>query len=261
MTDAFCHMTALSLALVLAAATALWLASLRLRDASIVDIFWAPGFALMAWTAAGVTQHALSARAVLVLALVSLWAARLGLHIVLRHAGEDRRYAAMRAAHGRRWWWWSLFQVFLLQAVLIWLISWPLRMAAASQAPLDALDMAGAVLASAGLLLEAVADWQLTRFRRLAGNAGKVMDRGLWSWSRHPNYFGDAVLWWGFFLLGVGAVPAWWLVASPLAMTLLLLRVSGVSLLEETIVARRPDYADYIRRTSAFVPWPPRLKA
>lgn len=246
-------MSYLILVLICTCGVALWLVSLALKDASIVDIFWAPGFALVAWVAAQPTP-----RAIVVLTLVTLWALRLGLHILLRHRGEDRRYDAMRAKHRSGWWWRSLFQVFLLQAALIWIISAPLQFAAGGTAPLGAFDYAGTAIATAGLLIEAVADWQLTRFRGDAANRGKVMDRGLWAWSRHPNYFGDALMWWGFFLIGFAAAPHWWLVLSPVAMTILLLRVSGVSLLEETIVERRPAYADYIRRTSAFVPLPPR---
>ena len=251
-------MTAAVLTLALAfACTLLWLVSLRLRDVSIIDVFWAPGFALLAWAAA-VAAAPFGPRTWLALALVSLWGLRLGLHILLRHKGEDHRYGEMRAKFGPRWWWRSLFQVFWLQALLLWIISWPLQVAVAASRPLNIVDAAGAALAAAGLLIEGLADHQLTRFRADAASAGKVMDRGLWSWSRHPNYFGDALMWWGFFLIGFAGAHDWWLLVSPVAMTILLLRVSGVSLLEETIAERRPGYADYIRRTSAFVPLPPR---
>ena len=244
-----------ALALAFGACTLLWLLSLRLKDVSIIDIFWGPGIALMAWTAASTP---IQPRGWLALALVSLWGLRLGLHIFLRHKGEDHRYGAMRAKFGARWWWWCLFQVFWLQALLLWIVSWPLQAAVAALGPLNIIDAAGAALAAAGLLIEGFADYQLTRFRADPANAGRVMDRGLWSWSRHPNYFGDALMWWGFFLLGFAGSHAWWLLVSPVAMTILLLRVSGVSLMEETIAERRPAYADYVRRTSAFVPLPPR---
>ena len=248
-------MSAAALALVLGAGVLLWLLSLRLKDASIVDVFWAPGFAAVAWAMADTGP-----RAWLVLTLVTIWALRLGLHIYLRHRGEDPRYAALRAKAGARWWWQSLFQVFLLQAALIWIISAPLQVAVSAAAPLSLFDAAGGAITACGLIVEALADLQLTRFRAEPANAGKVMDRGLWAWSRHPNYFGDALMWWGFFLIGVGASGQWWLIVSPVLMTVLLLRVSGVSLLEETIAERRPAYADYIRRTSAFVPWPPKRR-
>jgi steroid 5-alpha reductase family enzyme len=246
-----------TLALAFGACTLLWLLGLRLKDVSIIDIFWAPGIALMAWATAAASAPP-GPRGWLALALVSLWGLRLGLHILLRHAGEDHRYGAMRAKFGPRWWWWSLFQVFWLQALLLWIVSWPLQVAVAAPQPLNVVDAAGATLAAAGLLIEGLADRQLARFRADAASTGKVMDRGLWSWSRHPNYFGDALMWWGFFLLGFAGGHAWWLLASPVVMTVLLLRVSGVSLLEETIAERRPGYADYIRRTSAFVPLPPK---
>jgi steroid 5-alpha reductase family enzyme len=245
----------LIMVLIFSAATLLWLVSLVLKDSSVVDVFWAPFFALIAWLSA--LGHPVTVRSVFVLALVSLWALRLALHIALRHRGEDRRYAAMRAKAGATWWWRSLLQVFWLQALLAFAISWPLQLAVASSVPVGPLDAAGALVAATGFIIEALADLQLTRFRADPANAGKVMDRGLWSWSRHPNYFGDALMWWGFFLMGLAAPGAWWTVLCPLAMTILLLRVSGVSLLEETIVDRRPKYAGYIERTSAFIPWPP----
>ncbi|HEX4302414.1 MAG TPA: DUF1295 domain-containing protein [Rhizomicrobium sp.] len=247
----------LTLGIAFGACTLLWLLSLRIADVSIIDIFWAPGFALLAWAAA-LASPLIGPRGWVVLALASLWGLRLGLHILLRHHGEDPRYGAMRTKFGARWWWQSLFQVFWLQAVLLWIISWPLQIAIAAPAPWSLLDCLGTTLATASLVIEGLADYQLTRFRADASNKGKVMDRGLWSWSRHPNYFGDALMWWGYFLIGFAASHAWWLLLSPVAMTILLLRVSGVSLMEEDIADRRPGYADYIRRTSAFIPRPPR---
>jgi len=247
----------LIMVLILALATGLWLVSLRLRDASIVDIAWAPGFAVISWCSA-IATGTLSTRGWLILILVNAWAVRLALHIYARHRDEDHRYAAMRAKHGKRWWWWSLFQVFWLQGLLCWLISWPLQLAVTHAPALNVLDTAGFAIATAGFMYEAIADWQLMRFRADPANAGKVMDRGLWRWSRHPNYFGDAVMWWGYFLVGLAAGGAWWSIAAPVVMTFLLLRVSGVTLLEDTITERRPAYADYIRRTSAFVPLPSR---
>lgn len=249
----------LIMVLILALATALWLASLALKDSSIVDIAWAPGFAMIA-DANAMIAGTITARGWLTLILVNAWAIRLALHIAARHRGEDHRYAAMRGRHGSRWWWRSLFQVFWLQAMLCWLISWPLQLAVTRTAPLNILDAAGFTFAAAGLLYEAVADWQLAHFRADPASRDKVMDRGLWRWSRHPNYFGDALMWWGYFLVGLAASGAWWSIFAPLAMTVLLLRVSGVSLLEETISDRRPAYAGYIRRTSAFVPLPPRTR-
>ncbi len=246
-------------AVVAAGAVALWLLSLRLRDASIADPAWGPGFALVAWTAVAVAGP--SPRGLLLAALASAWGLRLGLHLARRARGhgEDRRYAAMRAGHGARFWWVSLFTVFLLQAGLMWVVSLPLQAGAAlgRGRPLGALELVGAAVALGGLAIEAVADAQLARFLAEPGSRGRVMDRGLWAWSRHPNYFGDFTVWWGLGLAAAGA-GAWWPLLGPAVMSVLLLRVSGVTLLESTIGARRPGYADYAARTSAFFPWPPR---
>ena len=236
----------------------LWLLSLRLRDSSIVDIFWGPGIALVVdlviWLG-----HSGGTRASAVILLANLWAVRLAAHIWTRHKGEDRRYAAMRNRFGPSWWWISLPQVFLLQAILIWFVPAPLVAAALfGQRPILWLDYLGIGLAAFGLIFEAIADFQLGAFRSDPANKGKVMDRGLWGWSRHPNYFGEAVMWWGYFAIGFAASHMWWLVLSPLLVTFLLLQVSGVTLLEDGIENRRPGYADYKQRVSTFIPWPRR---
>jgi steroid 5-alpha reductase family enzyme len=248
-------------ALALLGMVALWALSVRLRDASIVDVAWGPGFAAIAWVSLALAGS--SPRGLLLAVLATAWGLRLGLHLAARRraqgGAEDRRYTAMRASHGARFPLRSLFTVFLLQGALMWLVSLPLQAAAAigRTAPLGPLDAAGAFLALAGLAVEAVADAQLRRFLAHPGSRGLVMQEGLWGWSRHPNYFGDALLWWGLGLLALSA-GAWWALIGPLAMTLLLLKVSGVALLEKTIASRRPGYAEYAARTSAFVPWPPR---
>jgi len=252
------HVALSGLGVVLVAMTVLWVLSLKLRDASIVDPFWAPGFflvtAVYVWAA-----HPSSARGWILLALMAVWGARLGIHLLrrnLRH-GEDRRYTAMREARGDAFPWVSLFTVFWLQAVLLWIVSAPLLAAVTSGEPLGWIDALGAVVCLAGILVEAVADRQLEAFKADPGNRGKVMDRGIWRYSRHPNYFGNAVLWWGAWLVAAGAGGAW-TVFAPVLMTYLLLRVSGVALLERDIGERRAGYAEYVRRTSAFVPLPPR---
>ena len=237
---------------------ALWVLSVRMRDVSIVDPFWGPGFALIA----GVCffqQDVSSPRAYLVFALVSVWALRLGVHLLRRRGhGEDFRYAAMRERQGPRFVYTSLFTVFGLQGVLLLAISLPLMAAITAPATaLGPLDAVAAVVWLSGFLFEAIGDAQLEAFKRDPSNRGKVNDRGLWRYTRHPNYFGDALLWWGFGLFGV-AVGAWPLLLAPAAMTFLLLRVSGVALLEKDIAERRPDYRNYIARTSAFIPWFPR---
>ncbi|HVO30109.1 MAG TPA: DUF1295 domain-containing protein [bacterium] len=241
---------------------ALWRVSLGRRDASIVDPFWGTGFVIVAWVAAAAVPGAFARRAML-LAMVSIWGLRLSWHLLRRNLGhgEDYRYQAMRAQHGDRFAWVSLFTVFLLQGVLLWIISMPLQAAlsAAEPASLGVLDFVGAGAWFAGFLFEAVGDAQLKAFKADPASKGKVLDTGLWRYTRHPNYFGDALQWWGFFLVA-GATGAWWTVFSPLVMTVLLRRVSGVTLLEKSIVDRRPGYREYIARTNAFVPWLPRKR-
>jgi len=195
---------------------------------------------------------------------VALWGLRLGAYLLRRKWGEpeDHRYAAMRARWGeRRFPWLSLVIVFWLQAVILWVVSWPLFQAVRADRPagLTWLDGVGVVLFVVGFVFETVGDWQLARFKADPANRGRVMDLGLWRYTRHPNYFGECVLWWGFGLiaLATGFAEAWWTLVSPVVMTFLLLRVSGVSLLEETIEERRPGYREYVRRTNAFVPGRP----
>jgi steroid 5-alpha reductase family enzyme len=240
----------------LSAQVILWLISLRTRDVSIVDMFWGPGIAGVVDIAALVGQAG-GNRTAAVLFLVNLWGLRLAAHIWARHTVEDYRYAEMRQKHGPRWWWVSLFNIFLLQGVLMWFVPAPLVAAVLySNMPIGWLDYAGIAVAGVALVIESLADFQLTAFRADPGNKGKVMDRGLWGWSRHPNYFGETMMWWGYFAIGFGASHQWWLILSPVLMTFLLLQVSGVTLLEEKIDERRPGYADYKRRVSAFIPWP-----
>ncbi|MDZ7781060.1 MAG: DUF1295 domain-containing protein [Gemmatimonadota bacterium] len=246
------------LGVVLLAMTLLWLVSLALEDVSIVDPFWAPGFLLVTVTYLVLAPEP-TPRSWLVVALVALWAARLGGHLLRRalHSGEDRRYAAMREAGGPRFSYVSLVTVFWLQALLLWLVSAPLFAAVTGSGPLGPWDLTGGFLFLLGLTLEAVADRQLEAFKARPENRGRVLDEGLWRYSRHPNYFGNAVLWWGAYVIAVGAGGAW-TVFAPVLMTYLLVAVSGVTLLEEGMEARRPDYAAYVRRTSSFVPFPPR---
>jgi steroid 5-alpha reductase family enzyme len=249
-------------AVVALAMVALWALSVRLGDASIADLFWGTGFAIVAWVAAAAGEGD-GPRRTLAVALATVWGIRLTVHLARRNLGrgEDPRYQAMRRAHGERFWLVSLGTVFLLQGSLLWIVSLPLQAAAARASDaLGPLDLAGAALWAAGFLFEAVGDWQLARFRADPANRGKVMDRGLWALTRHPNYFGDATLWWGLGLLGVAAGAPWTL-AGPVLMTFLLLKVSGVALLEKDIAGRRPEYRAYAARTSAFVPWFPRREA
>jgi steroid 5-alpha reductase family enzyme len=239
----------------------LWLVSLVRRDVSIVDIFWGPGFLLaaaLAWWHGGRS----SAWHLLLLAMVAAWALRLALHIAWRGRGhgEDRRYAAMREKHGPRFRWLSLFTVFLLQGTLVTLLAAPLVIVLLRPIVRPAWCVAGSLLWLAGVLCEAVADAQLLAFQRTPGSRGRVLDSGLWRYSRHPNYFGEALLWWGFGVFALGVAGGFWTLFAPLGITLLLLRVSGVPMLEAGIEQRRPGYRDYIERTSSFLPLPPRRR-
>ena len=242
----------------LAGGLGLWGWSLRRRDASVVDIWWGLFFVGLTWWFRwrGPEREWFHLAH---LALVTVWGVRLALHIAWRGRGrgEDHRYAAMRAGHGPHFGWVSLGTVFCLQATLAALLAAPLLAVQTAREISTTAFAAGALLWAAGFFWEAVGDWQLLAFQRDPANRGRVLDRGLWRYSRHPNYFGEALLWWGYGVLAAGA-GGWWALLAPLAMTWLLLRVSGVTLLERTIVDRRPDYERYIRRTSAFVPRPPR---
>jgi steroid 5-alpha reductase family enzyme len=243
--------------------SALWLASLALRNASIVDVAWGPGFAAIALLGLAFGDGA-PARRLLCAALALAWGLRLGVYLFLRNhgKGEDFRYRAMRAHHGARFPLVSLFTVFALQGALMWFISLPLPVGASASEPatLGALDALGAALWTVGFAFEAVGDWQLARFKADPANAGAVMDRGLWRYTRHPNYFGDCLVWWGFYAIACSTPQGPFTLLSPALMTFLLLRVSGVALLERTIARRRPGYREYVERTSAFVPRPPRRR-
>ncbi len=245
--------------ILLVALILLWLLSLALKNASIVDIVWGMGFVALAWlTYAQIGTP--SYRSLLINGLVTLWGLRLAGHIFLRNRTqpEDFRYAAWREEYGKIWWIRSLFHVFLLQGLLMWLIAFPVMAAPTNPAggSPHPLDWVALPLWAFGFFFEAVGDWQLANFKKNPQNKGKLLTTGLWKYSRHPNYFGDAAQWWAFYLLALPA-GAGWTLFSPLLMTYLLLRVSGVSMLEKTM-SIRPGYEEYTRRTSAFLPLPPK---
>lgn len=235
-----------------------WVVSLFRQDVSIVDSIWALILLGLCATYYLLNEYA-TARGTLVLALATLWALRLSAYISWRNRGEpeDARYQAMRRKYSPNFAVKSLGIVFLLQGVLAWLISLTLLAAVSGSRPLHLLDAAALALVVSGVLFESVADAQLAAFKRDPGSRGKVLDTGLWRYTRHPNYFGECCVWWGFYLFAVAA-GGWWSILSPILMTFLLLRVSGVALLEKGIRERRPAYADYIKRTNAFIPGFPR---
>jgi steroid 5-alpha reductase family enzyme len=254
-----------ALAVMLALGGVGWLITLPGKNVNLVDSLWSLFFLAGALIYAA-NLETLGPRAVLVLILLTLWALRLSFHLAQRNRGkpEDHRYQAIRRNNSPGFAWKSLFIVFGLQAVLAWVVALPLFVAVAGETPLNRLDVLGTGLLLAGLTLEALADRQLARFKADPANRGQVMDRGLWRYSRHPNYFGEACVWWGFWLIALAAGTGWtaaWTLLSPILMTFLLLKVSGVALLEKDIAERRPAYRDYIARTSAFLPWLPRREA
>ncbi len=230
-----------------------WVVSVVKRDVSIVDSIWS----LMIF-AVGAAYAALvdgGPRTTFLILLLGLWAIRLSAHIAWRGHGqpEDRRYQDIRNRNQPNYPLKSLYLVFGLQVVLAWIVALPIMGGVAGQASLSMGDALGIGIVVFGLTFEALADAQLTRFRRTPHSAGQVLDSGLWRYSRHPNYFGECCAWWGFWLISVSAGAAW-TVVSPLLMTWLLLKVSGVTLLEDTMTSRRPGYAQYVRRTNAFIP-------
>ena len=239
---------------------AVWAISYFKTDVSIVDSAWS----LLIFGGGAMYARMLpetGPRAPLVLALAALWALRLSAHITWRNWGEceDHRYRAIRARNQPYFEWKSIYLVFLLQAVLAWIVSLSLFAAVAGDRAPGWLDAAGAAVVLFGFVFESVGDWQLAQFKRNPASAGQVMDRGLWRYTRHPNYFGECCVWWGFYLIALSA-GGWWSVLSPLLMTVLLLRVSGVALLEQDIGERRPSYRDYVARTKAFFPGLPKAR-
>jgi steroid 5-alpha reductase family enzyme len=234
-----------------------WLLSLVKRDVSIVDSLWSLFFLL--GLGVYVAASAQSPRTSLLIALVSVWALRLSIYLTWRNWGEpeDHRYQVIRARNEPNFSVKSVYLIFGFQVVLAGIIAFPLFTAASSAAPLGPLDWVGVALWSLGMFFEVVGDWQLARFKSNPAQKGRVLNTGLWRYTRHPNYFGETALWWGYYAMALSA-GAWWTIFAPLLMTLLLLKVSGVALLEKDIGERRPAYADYVRRTNAFLPWLPK---
>ncbi len=259
----FLSMWLIGLAVALGGMILLWLVSLPLKNSSIVDIYWGPGFLVLALVYNTLSQG-FTARRIILLVLVAIWSLRLGVHILLRNKGkgEDPRYAAWRQEAGESWWWKSLFRVFILQGFLQWIISLPLL--AAQFGPvrdsLSVLDVLGVVVWLIGFAFEAGGDIQLTRFKADVSNKGKVLRTGFWKYTRHPNYFGDSAQWWGYYLFALATPGGWWTIISPIVMTFFLLRVSGVVMLEKSLKETKPQYADYIKSTPAFFPWFPKKR-
>jgi len=257
----FLEMFVLGLLVVMIMMTILWIVSIFIKNASIVDPLWGMGFVLLAFYYYFQTSG-WETRKIILLVLVCLWGLRLSLYLAWRNwgKGEDFRYRQFRQKYGvHRYWWFSFFQVFLLQGILMWLISAPLLGAQyyTGQAKLNILDILGVLAWLIGIIFEAGGDSQLTRFKANPQNKGKVLDTGLWKYTRHPNYFGDSCVWWGYGLIciaGGSYIPVY----GSILMTALIIRVSGVFLLERSLAQTKPEYRDYIKKTSAFFPWFPK---
>jgi len=241
-----------------------WCVHLAGGKASVVDSFWGPGFVVLAWLSLA-ASHGNPSQQLLIALLVSIWGIRLAFHLTRRNLGkpEDPRYADMQAKHPDTFRTRSLLTVFLLQAALLWIIALPVQLGMRGPASggLDVLDGLGALLWCVGFFFEAVGDEQLYRFKADPANKGKILDRGLWRYTRHPNYFGEALMWWGIFLMACSAPGGWWTFIGPLLLTFLLLKVSGVSLTERKMGQRHTELEEYKRRVSAFFPRPPRERA
>ena len=248
-----------NLAASIVAVLVLWIASLLRRDVSIVDIWWGLGFALITWLSLGLTDLRTIWSFFLAL-LVTLWGVRLAGYLAWRNHGqpEDYRYAAMRTRHGKRFALVSLFTVFGLQGVLMWVISLPLQMGILMGRSWSTWGIIGLVLWLVGMFFETVGDYQLARFKAVATNQGRVLNQGLWRYTRHPNYFGEFLIWWGFYLMSAERGSWWWTWIGPLVISFLLIRVSGVRLLETALQHRLPEYERYLKSTSPFLPLPPR---
>jgi len=248
----------------LAAVTAMmmagWVVSLIYRNVTIVDSLWGLGFVLIAWlTYLG--SEGYWVRNFLLVLLVSIWGLRLCLYLSWRNwgKGEDPRYGTWRRKAGGRFWLVSLFKVFILQALFLWVISLALQAGQLAPRPdsLTWLDGLGMLVWTIGFGFESAGDWQLARFKADPANRGRVMDRGLWAYTRHPNYFGEFLVWWGIFLITLSTPGGWWTIFSPLIVTAVLLKITGIPLTEKGLIESRPGYSEYIKRTSAFVPWRP----
>jgi steroid 5-alpha reductase family enzyme len=242
----------------------LWLASIALKDTSIVDVFWGIGCAAVAWIFF-LTARGAEPRALIALGFATVWGLRLGLYIGARNWGaEDARYARLRrhiSDQGKSYLWHSLRAIFLFQGGAMVLCTLPLLVAIVTPAParLGIAAWIAIVMLGVGVMMETLADWQMARFRATRAERGEVMDRGLWRYSRHPNYFAEMLVQWGFFLLAVDVGPIGLAtVAAPLALSYLIVGPMGANLLERRLGKKNAGYEDYIRRTSAFIPWPPK---
>jgi len=245
--------------LLLAYMGCMFIIGLVAKDNSLIDIAYGPAFAVASW-GAWLFGGTIEFRPLLLLTLVTLWGGRLGLHIGLRHRGkgEDFRYRAFREAWGKTLVWRSFLQIYLLQGVVVFVVALPILLTIARPGNrLNWTDLLGLLLFGLGFFFEAVGDWQLTSFKKDPANRGRIIEEGLWRYTRHPNYFGEALLWWGIFCIGLGSPLGLWGVFSPLTICFLLLKVSGIPMLEAKYIGN-PQFEAYKVKTNAFFPWFPK---
>ena len=247
--------------IILILVTLLWIWSVFIKNVSIVDIFWGVGFVVVN-TFYVFMSGELNARKIVILTLVCIWGFRLAIYLAIRNIGkgEDFRYQEFRQNYGpKRYWWFSYFQTFLLQGILIMIISLPLLGINYnnSNGNLQILDYLGIIIWLIGFTFESVGDFQLSNFKKDSKNKGKILHTGLWKYTRHPNYFGDSAVWWAYGIFSIAA-GSYWQAIGAVIMTLLILKISGVSLLEKTLKETKPQYKEYIQKTSSFIPWFPK---
>ncbi len=235
-----------------------WIISIPLKDVSIIDLVWGPGFVVVAWVS--VVASGAVGWQILPAVLATIWGLRLGAYLAIRNHGkpEDARYAAMREKHGDRFVFVSLLTVFGLQAAVMWVVSLPLQTVGYSPSDVLSLRLAGTLLWLIGVTFESIGDAQLATFKSDPANAGQVLDKGLWKYTRHPNYFGDFCVWWGLYCVALSSGAAWWSAIGPAIMSVFLMKFSGVGLLEKSLKQSKPRYHEYVSRTNAFFPWFPR---
>lgn len=241
--------------------TILWIVSILIKNVSIVDPFWGFGFVIVNLYYFFDSGESNTTKIILLL-LVTIWGSRLTVYLAIRNIGkgEDFRYQEFRKNFGEhRYWWFSFFQTFLLQGVLMWIISLPLLGVNinSDSGITPILFYSGLIIWIIGFVFETGGDYQLSKFKKNKGNKGKVLSSGFWKYTRHPNYFGDSAIWWGFGMISL-SVGGYWYIIGSIVMTLLIIKVSGVALLEKTLKSQKPEYKEYIKNTSAFLPWFPK---
>jgi steroid 5-alpha reductase family enzyme len=258
------HLLAINAVVLIGVFGLFWLVTLKTRDVTPIDSIWALGMVVLGWTSFVQTSGD-PGRKMLLMLLCTAWGVRLGGYLFWRwrHHGADRRYQTMFAkAQADKGWGFnqaSLRLVYAVQAPMLFIVCLPVQLGQLDGAPpVGVLGMLGAALAAIGIVFETVGDWQLVAFRREQANVGKVLRSGLWRYTRHPNYFGDACVWWGLYLIAAESVTGLWALPGPILLTFTLIKWSGVPTVEGRMKRKKPDYEDYVRRTSGFVPWFPK---